>query len=399
MVPAATVLAQTAAAPKPRFVGIFFPHGMAPGYWVPETEGALPAKLPYILESLENVKDQTVDPERPAGRKSAEPPEGTTGSDHWVAAAFLTRHQAAEDRRRGRDRRQPDDRPDHRAEDRPGERCCRRCSSRSRIRARTRATAARATAARTRTRSRGSTLPTPPNEPLAAHQPAADGAEPAGRVRADVRRAAHAGAARGAPACAEPQHPRLAPRRACRVCRRELGAGDRRDGRPVHRRDPRDRAAAADCGEGVERSVRRTSIVPAGVPESFDEHIKLQFDLLALAFQADITRVGDAARRARPDRPQLSVPEERALPERRRQRRLPRRLAPPGRPGADRRYADLNRYHVSTLAYFAEKLRDDSGRRRHAARSLAGAVRHQHGQLEPAPALRRAAHSRRRRQR
>jgi hypothetical protein len=22
--------------------------------------------------------------------KSAEPPEGTTGSDHWVAAAFLT---------------------------------------------------------------------------------------------------------------------------------------------------------------------------------------------------------------------------------------------------------------------------------------------------------------------
>ena len=25
---------------------------------------------------------------------------------------------------------------------------------------------------------------------------------------------------------------------------------------------------------------------------SFDEHIKLQFDLLALAFQADITRVG-----------------------------------------------------------------------------------------------------------
>ncbi|HZL95185.1 MAG TPA: DUF1552 domain-containing protein, partial [Vicinamibacterales bacterium] len=32
--------------------------------------------------------------------------------------------------------------------------------------------------------------------------------------------------------------------------------------------------------------------VPVGVPQSFDEHIKLQFDLLALAFQADITRVG-----------------------------------------------------------------------------------------------------------
>ena len=35
MVPASTLLAQTAATPKPRFVGIFFPHGMAPGYWEP----------------------------------------------------------------------------------------------------------------------------------------------------------------------------------------------------------------------------------------------------------------------------------------------------------------------------------------------------------------------------
>src|SRR6266699_144190 len=32
--------------------------------------------------------------------------------------------------------------------------------------------------------------------------------------------------------------------------------------------------------------------VTVGVPQTFDEHIKLQFDLLALAFQADITRVG-----------------------------------------------------------------------------------------------------------
>jgi hypothetical protein len=39
MVPAATVLAQTAANPRSRFVGCFVPHGMAPGYWVPKTEG------------------------------------------------------------------------------------------------------------------------------------------------------------------------------------------------------------------------------------------------------------------------------------------------------------------------------------------------------------------------
>src|SRR4029077_17633273 len=86
MVPAATALAQTAAgASKSRFVGMFFPHGMAPGYWVPEQTGALPAKLPYILESLGKVKDQTTILSG-MWSKSAEPPEGTTGSDHWVAA-------------------------------------------------------------------------------------------------------------------------------------------------------------------------------------------------------------------------------------------------------------------------------------------------------------------------
>src|SRR5882724_3315726 len=90
MMPAATAFAQTVAAKRPqRFVGIFFPHGMAPGYWVPEKEGALGDKLPYILESLNPVKDQTVVLSG-LWSKSAEPPEGTTGSDHWVAAAYLT---------------------------------------------------------------------------------------------------------------------------------------------------------------------------------------------------------------------------------------------------------------------------------------------------------------------
>src|SRR5687768_6454420 len=90
MVPASTVLAQTAAGQsKSRFVGIFFPHGMAPGHWEPSAEGALPEKLPYILESLEKVKEQTT-VMTGLWSKSAEPPEGTTGSDHWVAAAYLT---------------------------------------------------------------------------------------------------------------------------------------------------------------------------------------------------------------------------------------------------------------------------------------------------------------------
>src|SRR6266542_3681546 len=82
-------MAQTAAQPKTRFVGIFFPHGMAPGQWEPQAEGPLPDKLPFILESLEPVKNQSVVLSG-LWSKSAEPPEGTTGSDHWVAAAYLT---------------------------------------------------------------------------------------------------------------------------------------------------------------------------------------------------------------------------------------------------------------------------------------------------------------------
>jgi hypothetical protein len=89
MIPATTALAQTPAAPKPRFIGVFYPHGMAPGYWEPETEGKLTEKLPYISEVLDKVKDQTTILTG-MWSQSAEPPEGTTGSDHWVAAAFLT---------------------------------------------------------------------------------------------------------------------------------------------------------------------------------------------------------------------------------------------------------------------------------------------------------------------
>ncbi|MGH8570504.1 MAG: DUF1552 domain-containing protein, partial [Gammaproteobacteria bacterium] len=66
-----------------------------------------------------------------------------------------------------------------------------------------------------------------------------------------------------------------------------------------------DRERLDDYTENVREIERRLEIsakatstapedfaVPPGIPQSFDEHIKLMFDLLALAFQADITRVG-----------------------------------------------------------------------------------------------------------
>src|SRR5947208_12929540 len=87
MVPAVTALAQTAASPKPRFVGCFVPHGMAPGYWVPEKVGANP-DFPFNWKPLEPFRDQVTILSGLHSR-SAEPPPGATGADHWVAAAFL----------------------------------------------------------------------------------------------------------------------------------------------------------------------------------------------------------------------------------------------------------------------------------------------------------------------
>src|SRR5215510_16243 len=87
MLPAAHPLAQTAAAPKQRFVGCFVPHGMAPGYWVPNKEGT-GFDFPFCLKPLEPFREYTTILSGLHSR-SAEPPPGVTGADHCVAAAFL----------------------------------------------------------------------------------------------------------------------------------------------------------------------------------------------------------------------------------------------------------------------------------------------------------------------
>src|SRR5437016_8786643 len=87
MVPAQTPLVKTAANPKTRFVGCFVPHGMAPGYWVPDKEGT-GFEFPFNFKPLEPYRDQVTILSGLHSR-SAEPPPGVTGADHWVAAAFL----------------------------------------------------------------------------------------------------------------------------------------------------------------------------------------------------------------------------------------------------------------------------------------------------------------------
>jgi hypothetical protein len=89
--------------------------------------------------------------------------------------------------------------------------------------------------------------------------------------------------------------------------------------------------------------------VPVGVPQTFDEHIKLQFDLLALAFQADITRVGtllfarDLTGRTYPesDAPTSGFHGVSHHGE------DPRRIA---------ELSKINQYHVKMVAYLVERL-------------------------------------------
>ena len=87
---------------------------------------------------------------------------------------------------------------------------------------------------------------------------------------------------------------------------------------------------------------------PVGVPATFKEYIELLFDLQALAFQADITRVGTSDDGARERRPCISGD------------RLGRcaslHLAPRQQPGEARGYTKINTYHVEMLNYFLKKL-------------------------------------------
>ena len=50
------------------------------------------------------------------------------------------------------------------------------------------------------------------------------------------------------------------------------------------------RVRAAALGAAAQR-VAASHATPAGIPDKFSEHIKLMFDLMALAFQTDLTRV------------------------------------------------------------------------------------------------------------
>ena len=276
MVPARTLLAQTAANPKPRFVGLFVPHGGAPGYWVPEKVGALPEALPYSWKPLEPLRDQTVILSGLHSR-SAEPPPGVTGADHWVAAAFMCAEKPKKTAG-----------ADVRAGTTIDQMIAQKIGSDSLL----------------------------PSLQMAVEDPGANSSN-CGEGYSCVYTNTISWASPTSPLPME-LNPQV-------VFERMFGDGTTQEQRAARRKRDQsildsltsslsrlrgdlgaaDRVRLDEYQENVRAIERRLQIamkasvvapenidVPVGVPQTFDEHIKLQFDLLALAFEADITRVG-----------------------------------------------------------------------------------------------------------
>jgi hypothetical protein len=133
--------------------------------------------------------------------------------------------------------------------------------------------------------------------------------------------------------------------------RRGLGAADRTrldayldDVREIERRIQRIEKYNAS-GEA-----RQLPAAPLGVPDSYEEHVRLMFDLQALAFMTDTTRVSafklsrDVSGRVWPESG-VKTPFHPCS----HHGENPEKIA---------EFAKLNRYHVSLLPYFLEKLKN-----------------------------------------
>jgi hypothetical protein len=133
--------------------------------------------------------------------------------------------------------------------------------------------------------------------------------------------------------------------------KRQLGAADQQrvdkyleDIRELERRIQK---VEARNSSGAERELPEA---PIGVPDSFEEHMKLMFDFQVLAFQSDMTRVfsfktgRDAS--------------SRAFPESGTNKGFHPASHHGGRESAILDFNLINRYHVNMLPYFLDRLRN-----------------------------------------
>ena len=152
-----------------------------------------------------------------------------------------------------------------------------------------------------------------------------------------------------------------------------------------------DRARLADYLEDVREIERRIQQVeaanskgeqrelpgaPVGVPDSFEQHVKLMFDLQALAFASDTTRVfafkmgRDASNRVYPDSGYKAAFHSASHHQDRDERITD--------------FAKINKYHISMIPYFLQEAEGHARRRQQPAGQHARALRFADGQLERA---------------
>jgi hypothetical protein len=134
-----------------------------------------------------------------------------------------------------------------------------------------------------------------------------------------------------------------------RRLRRQMGGSDRRklDEYLTGVREVEQRIARAD-GEG-ERAVGQGPEGPAGIPDEYGEHIRLMCDMIVLAFQSDQTRLATfmlANAGSNRSYTPIGVPDgHHSLSHHR------------GDPKKHAKIREINRFHVSQLAYLLGKLK------------------------------------------
>jgi len=332
MLPARGAVAAEAKALPTRFVGAFVPHGAAPGYWVPESTTA-GFKYPFIYEPLEPFRKQTIITSGMWSQSSENPP-GVTGADHFVAAAFLSAEKPKKTtgadihvgtsidqviaQKIGKENLLPSMQIG--LED-PGANSTNCGEGYSCVYTNTISWQAP-----------DRPLPMEINPQTIFERMFGDGASPELRKARRERQASILDSVNGSlkelmPEVSHTDRVRL-----------EQYSDDVRE---IERR--------LDIAAKASAEVPNVA-VPYGVPESFHEHIQIQYDLLSLAFQADITRVAtvlyarDLTGRVYPESgTDISFHGGSHHAE---------------DPGRVAQYARLNRYHVQMLAYLVKKLND-----------------------------------------
>jgi|SRR5579871_6013261 len=331
MVPAQTPLAKTAAVPKSRFCGIYVPHGAIMKQFTPDIEGVGFAFKP-ILSPLEPFRDQLLIVSGLAA-KTAGPAPGESGGDHSrSAAAFLSgaraKHTSGVDVYLG------------------------------------------------------TTI-----DQLIAQKIGQDTLLPS--IELGIEDVGYTGICGYGYSCAyvdtiswqTPTKPLPMEVNPQAVFERLFGDGSNASQRLTRRQEDRsildsitqdvarfrkgigsgDRRRLDDYLDDVREIERRVQIavkvsaeaptvdVPVGVPQSFDEHCKLQFDLQALAYKADITRVSTfmyARDNSNHTYPASGVNVS-----------FHGASHHGNKPAAIETFATINKYHMQLFAYFLDKLR------------------------------------------